>query len=446
MLVTQSVVVAILAAAVGRPWAASVSCPLTLAVPDGASCSASVASRDEGEGESPEEAVWLELRHGDIPDELVGARAAVRRRRTVSRPAAAPLPEGARPPPPSTRGPPPTGVPGAAAPPPPGQNVTSPAVAGRAAWSGPGTHPGGNCTDFGTLRLDGDIKLVPDYNQWLGNAGHWDTWSKSGIIEWSQLLASYSYDEVFFKIKGESFVKVRVLSRATLANFNFPSATRDHENEATAMAVIDCEERLLYVIQEDHTPANNMQILDASGNLLATVTADPLKYLLIIETREKQPLGFAESPMIGSNTRKEVAALPDPSKGNVRSWEVHFQASQLTVTGGRVLSEVDMKWILAVSVQMHAIREAQRGSGYQDLAIPWQLPFLWILTIMVIVAFLVLFHWSLWKIYWLVYPAPRWGCGSGSDNPFLLAGEPTPFWFNLNSMKETQAAPPYWPR
>jgi len=200
---------------------------------------------------------------------------------------------------------------------------------------------------------------------------------------------------------------------------------------SVSMGIFDCEEVLLYVVREDTNSLHHLEIFDAKGESLATITNDPDRFLLTVKSQVKQNqlLGLAESPKRGSNLFKKGAKPPDPEKGGIRRW-------QLEVQGGldHPLTQPEKQWVLGVAVQMHAIREASRGSDINGLQVPWQIHGLEVVAFILVIALCGLFHWSLWEVYRLVYPAQK-RAPEETDNPYVLGMPPTAFLFDLKDPK-----------
>merc|ERR1719387_903115 len=228
---------------------------------------------------------------------------------------------------------------------------------------------------------------------------------------------SFTYDEVFFHVDGKSFVKVREVTDRELSAMSFGKVSYDllkglsyanasnpdgtsKKASGTPLAVVDCEETLLYIIVEQKISPHSLDIFDTAGGQVAYVNSNPAQDLLTFKDANDTTVAVAASPAIGANNLKQYNLEADPVKGDIQWWELQVQE------GDGPLTSPEKQWLLGVAVQMHAIRDAQRwkAKNGQYSTTPW--PVIWLSTFAVfLVASLVgCAIAGLWNVYLMVYP------------------------------------------
>lgn len=271
------------------------------------------------------------------------------------------------------------------------------------------------------VKLNGreDIVLKPDYSTTVSKKGKWQTRDDSVLMRWHQEFLSFKPDLVYFEADDTSFVRVKTATFEALQGYGYKG--KEKPKGTAFMAVIDCNEVLLYVLMEQQREPHSMKIYDANGVVIANMKSDEQRDLLTFMSPQDALIGFAESPQIGANQIKGAGLRPDPDRGGVAHWEL-----RVNTAGDSPLIKPHKQWVLGVAVQMHAIRDSERGPGADGLQLPATASYL---TALVVLCFVLLCALGLVGLKWvfnLVYPERRPGPGK-VENPFLRPPPSVPF-------------------
>lgn len=247
------------------------------------------------------------------------------------------------------------------------------------------------------VQLSSDLSLNSGYIQWSGQEGTWKTPSDIILGSWRQNYWTAEYGVVrISNLDGQLAAKASLTDASALrAAYNwtvrqnvsrFPplreldeqydlaaSAGRREEELAaariapppnatrTTYKVVDCDGRLLYVVQLQaetlRPPA--IDLFDQSGVLVAHSLSEHESAKLIFVDTHGYLLATAEAPAL--NASLQLSDIPrDAANGGILPYQIRFEPGGYA-NASRLL-DVHHRWALAAALQVHAIYDAQ-GMG-----------------------------------------------------------------------------------
>jgi len=268
--------------------------------------------------------------------------------------------------------------------------------------------------ECGFTTLPEKFRLIPKVQDEMTRMGFFQTDQGATLMQWTQSLFGWAYQNVFFNVDDKAFIKAEVLDYAGLdalydglaeEGIEMPISNADFNT----IVIKDCQDVLLYIFREHKRNINIYEVYNRAGQFIAgSVEGINYKDQIHFYDETRKPIAIAQSPLV---TTMAAEALYKASDGQVKQWEIEYVGG---FSSNSSLKLEEYRWVLATAVQMRAIRDADwaNGAPEEPAVYPWFI-FTWFSVLFV---FVVLAVCLLRVTYFLVYPREK---QAAIANPFM---------------------------
>lgn len=292
------------------------------------------------------------------------------------------------------------------------------AVAGASAWEGAGLRRasapppprptkqpatrGQDDQTCGWLSLPDDIFLSPKISDKFTKSGSFENRDGATYSAWTQDLFAWDYQTVYFQVDSKLFVKAEVIENEEVQLPGIVLKKERHGPPVSTVVLRDCNNVVMYILREAKGSAHSYNISNRDDVLIASsIQGTYFKDQMQFFDDEGKPIVLAQSPnLIEDRPEGAPGDHGEEYFGRIAPWEVKFidgynSSSSLIIPQNR--------WVIAIAVQVRAIRDAERG-GDGAVTAPEVFPFFMALVVVGIMVVLALFFCFFLWVYRLVYP------------------------------------------
>lgn len=285
-------------------------------------------------------------------------------------------------------------------------------------YVGPTAQPASRGQDeqeCGFTTLPEKFRLVPRVQDEMTRMGFFETDQGATLVQWTQSLFGWAYQNIFFNIDDKAFIKVEVLDNDGVDALYDELAEEGIETpisnaDFNTIVIKDCQDVLLYIFREHRQNINIYEVYNRAFQFLAgSVEGINYQDQIHFYDEHRAPIAIAQSPFV---TTMAATTIYKPPDGQVKQWEIEYVGGDMGSNSSLVGEEY--RWVLATAVQVRAIREATwaNGSPEEPGVYSWFL-FTWFLVFSLVV---LLGCYLLRFMYFLVYPREM---QPAITNPFM---------------------------
>lgn len=252
------------------------------------------------------------------------------------------------------------------------------------------------------LKLPDDLQVVAEHQSWRRMTGGWFAHNNVKLGSWTQNHLSLSYSNVYIHSEVDRGLAAEVsLKTDDEMRFLYGWVVDPQPEPGLNIPLVDCDKRLMFVVRQRATELRELDIYTPTGHLIVTSIVDwAIERVQFVGTNGYL-VATAESPAVFANISRELLS-PDPAKGNVLPYGIHFEVGGYDDASGLLDSEYH--WVIASAVQMRALLYAENADLLGGPPPPHGVRAFAVLTWLSL-GFAVLAVWGLFRfIYHTVYP------------------------------------------
>lgn len=208
------------------------------------------------------------------------------------------------------------------------------------------------------LKLPDDMQLVSEYQSWRRMTGAWLSHNNVRLGAWTQSHVSSSYDTVYVNSDVDQGLALQAsVKSAEEMRYLYGWRAQPEPQPGVNIPLVDCDQRLMFVIHQRATELREMDIYAPDGSLLASSLVDWNIERIQFVASDGFLIATAESPAVFANISRDALG-GDPTKGNVLPYGIHFEVGGYA-DASRLL-DTEYHWVIASAIQMRAILLAEQ--------------------------------------------------------------------------------------
>jgi len=231
-------------------------------------------------------------------------------------------------------------------------------IAGKPTFTSTAGQDEGRCP---LLKLPPQLNLVASDSGWLTQTGRWSGAADVTFATWRQNFLSRNWRTMYVQstMDGHTSFQATVSNDEELKFLYDWEAPNGGNVSVIDVPLLDCDNRLIFVVRIEERWDAPISILSSDGRLLAITYADPnTEMLQFADPETNYRIATAEAPGLGANLSKDLL-VRDPLKGNILPYGIQFADSGYQ-NSSRFLEE-EYRWVIVAAVQVKALADSERN-------------------------------------------------------------------------------------